>query len=188
MRVRAGAPGLLAASLLLAFLVLTPTANAATLEGAGCFAGTLPGLSESCKPVAEEHFTEEVQLGGVNSMAVNYTGAGGVKKGTVYAATRGGGETRVAMYEPRPGGGLEFVERWEVRSAEGPYERCGPLLGLNGEGKAEKPCAPQASGPGEAPVGVDVDQETGYVYVYGGFQKPKAARTRSAPSKPTARR
>ena len=39
-------------------------------------------------PVENEEFPEEVQLGGVGGMAVNYSGAGGVPAGTVYAATR----------------------------------------------------------------------------------------------------
>ena len=41
-------------------------------------------------------------------MAVNYTGAGGVAKGTVYAATtsQSGGGVRVAMFSPKAGRGL----------------------------------------------------------------------------------
>jgi hypothetical protein len=151
-------------------LLLAPTSQAATLEAAGCFAGTLPGLTESCKPIAEEKFGEEVQLGGVGGMAVNYTGAGGVPKGTVYAATGTlATDNGVAMFEPREGEpGLKFVQTWGVSSSAGaPYLRCGPLLGLNGEGKPEHPC-PTRVGDFRQSIDVDVDQATGEVFVYYG--------------------
>ena len=154
-------------ALCLFLLALGSAAQAATYEGVGCFAGTLPGLTESCKPVAAEKFGEEVQLGGVGGMAVNSSGAGGVPKGTVYAATHSLEGTKMAMYEPE-GDGLKFVERWEV-AYEGAYARCGPLLGVNGEGKAEHPCAPWPGG-GVGRVDVEVDQETGNVYVYADFR------------------
>ena len=124
-------------ALCLFLLALGSAAQAATYEGVGCFAGTLPGLTESCKPVAAEKFGEEVQLGGVGGMAVNSSGAGGVPKGTVYAATHSLEGTKMAMYEPE-GDGLKFVERWEV-AYEGAYARCGPLLGVNGKAKPNTP-------------------------------------------------
>jgi hypothetical protein len=77
-------------------------AGAADFEQVGCFAGTAP---DPCKPVAEENFSEEVQLGGVSGMAVNYTGAGGVSKGSVYAVTQSPSDIRVAMFEPVTGSG-----------------------------------------------------------------------------------
>ncbi len=109
------------------------------------------------------HFAEsgeEVQLGGVGGMAVNYTGAGGVEPGTVYAMSRdfNAGILRVAMYVPKPGGGLEFREAWEVRGSAVPYERCGVPAGLEA-------CKPVV----ESPAGffdVDVDESTGNVYVF----------------------
>ena len=146
---------LLAGTICLVLFATAPVAHAATYEQVGAFAG-------SATPVAEEKFTEEVQLGGVGGMAVNYTGAGGVEPGTVYAATFIGFNARVAMFEPVPGG-LEFVEGWVVTSEGGPYERCGPLLGEE-EGKAKFPCPTQVKG-GASEVDIDVDQSTGNVYV-----------------------
>jgi hypothetical protein len=106
-------------------------------------------------------------------MAVNYTGAGGVPKGTIYAATfndRLGVPKQgfhVSMYIPTSAGGLEFAERWEVLAQPGTYERCGPLLGVDGSGTATTPCEPV---PESAPrhVDVDVDQATGAVYAFDG--------------------
>ena len=57
--------------------------------------------------------SEEAQLNGVSGLAVNYTGAGGVPKGTVYAVTNGNGDIRVARFTPEKGG-VKFVERWEI--------------------------------------------------------------------------
>jgi hypothetical protein len=137
--------------------------------GAGCFAGHYPGLTESCKPVPKAtleepgfKFSEEVQLGGVGGMAVNYTGAGGVPAGTVYAATyrTASGTAWVAMYVPKVNPltserELVFATAWEVSQEAGSVERCGPLVGTK--------CAPLVgNGPGF--VDVDIDQETGNVY------------------------
>jgi hypothetical protein len=136
----------------LGFFAAAPAS--ATYEQVGCFAGPFPGLNASCKPTVGE-FSEEMQLGGVSAMAVNVTGAGGVKAGTVYAATFEflSGETRVVRYQPNAEGGLTFVESWR---AEGEFhERCGPLVGTT--------CQVHA---GET-VGLDVevDRATGNVYV-----------------------
>jgi hypothetical protein len=159
-----------AALALAATLILPVAAQAAPFEQIGCFAGSFPGLTESCKPVTEEienpksgkkeHvFGEEVQLGGVSGMAVNYTGAGGVPAGTVYAATGDQGNPRIAMYVPAPDGGLEFRLGWQVTSSEGPYERCGPALGTE---------CPKRVRAGAEYIDVDVDETTGNVYVDNG--------------------
>jgi len=129
--------------------------------------GVFGGVRE---PPPPSEFPEEEQLGGVGGLAVNYTGAGGVPKGTVYAATRGpsGGTLRVAEYRPYQGPleekhphPLEFALGWEVRRVEGEYERCGP--------QAEEALHPECPTRVEATAGhvdVDVDQATGNVYVF----------------------
>lgn len=167
----AAAAALGAAALFCLGLLLAAPARA-SWEGVGCFAGSVPGPKESCKPVKEEKFGEEVQLGGVGGLAVNRTGAGGVPAGTVYAATTIGGGTWVAMYEPAEAGvvtkGLKFEEAWQVTLEEKVgYARCGPLLGTEvKEGKevAKFPCKPRAKAL-PASVDVEVDQASGSVYV-----------------------
>ena len=144
-------------------LGLCTTARAAQMEQVGCFAGSLPGPVDSCKPVAEEEFSEEVQLGGVGGMAVNYTGAGGVPAGTVYGMSTVGGNVDRDVYAEVRDGGLQFCQSWKVRGEAGPYERCGPALGVS-EGKADMPCPPRADEVTRS-VDVDVDQATGNVYV-----------------------
>ncbi len=105
---------------------------------------------------------EAVQLGGVDGLAVNATGAGGVPAGTLYAVVqRPSGEVFVARYGPT---GL-FSERWRVAFQENPYERCGP------DSPGEVVCMPLANaGPGG--VDVEVSQATGNVYVYDGNSTP----------------
>ena len=154
-RGRGTAPAMLGA-LALVLCLLTPPAQA-TYEQVGAFAG-------SATPVAEEKFTEEVQLGGIGGMAVNYTGAGGVEPGTVYAVTFISLNARVAMFEPTAGG-LKFVEGWVVTETEGPYEVCGPPGELpNGDTDPHPNCPLQVKGsPGQ--LDIDVDQSTGNVYV-----------------------
>ena len=126
----------------------------AAYEETGIFAGSSTPLSEE-----QLQANEEIQLGGASGMAVNYTGAGGVAKGTVYAVTRLLNTSAVVMYVPKAGGGLEFAERWELNGAGGPYQRCGPALGTS--------CAAnvRASTGG---VDVDVDETTGNVYAFNG--------------------
>ncbi|HEX7245624.1 MAG TPA: hypothetical protein VF245_08675 [Solirubrobacterales bacterium] len=155
-QVRAALVGLTALSI----LAFTPSAQAVTYEQTGVFAG-------SSTPLTKEQLeaNEEIQLGGVSSMAVNRTGAGGVPRGTLYAVTRGGEYPRVAMYVPK-GQGLAFSLAWEARSIAGPYERCGPALGMK-EGKAEQPCKARLASATEE-LGIDVDQSTGYVFVFNG--------------------
>ena len=146
------------AALGLTTLAATP-AHAATFEQVGCFAGSFPGLTDSCKPVEEQKFGEEVQLGGIGGMAVNYTGAGGVPAGTVYAATQVGGAFRIAMFTPKPDGGLQFELAWQVRNDAGAYGRCGPAL--------EVKCEPRVAA-GAGVMDVEVDQTTGNVYALNG--------------------
>jgi hypothetical protein len=138
----------------------------------------LPGsegiFGGAAAPAPEGKFGEEVQLGGASALAVNRTGAGGVKAGTVYAVTEGPAvaeKPRVAMFEPEEGGGLLLAEGWQVTELEEPYERCGPLVGtieLGGRKVAEHPCAPRPTSEPQG-LGIAVDQSTGYVYVYGQF-------------------
>jgi hypothetical protein len=147
----------IAAMLLLCVGLFTAARAQAAFEETGTFAG-------SAKPVLEEQFSEEVQLGGVSGMAVNTTGAGGVPAGTIYAATESqatiGGGLRIAVFKPNGTGGLTFSEAWFVNPFAGdPYERCGP------EGEPTDPhCSIRASGP-VRPYDVEVDQTTGDVYV-----------------------
>jgi hypothetical protein len=147
-------------------LLGSPSAvSAASFEQVGCFAGSLPGPKESCKPVSEEKIGEEVQLGGLSGMAVNYTGAGGVPKGTVYGAIQSRENVQAVMYVPEPSGGLKFVEAWVVTGDGGPYVVCGPPGELpNGE-TSHPSCTPH---PETLPGGVDldIDESTGNVYVF----------------------
>ena len=93
-----GGLGALAAALLCLGLLGAPAAWGVSFEGVGHFAG-------SASPVPEEKFAEEVQLGGTGGMAVNYTGAGGVPAGTVYAASKVGGfEPGIVDVRPREKG------------------------------------------------------------------------------------
>lgn len=153
-----------ASAICLALLLLVSRAHAAYQQlplPDGVFAGSPTALK------TDEEFSEEVQLGGVGAMAVNRSGAGGVPAGTLYAVTdEQFSGARVAMYQPDPvTGKLEFTEGWQVASSDS-YERCGPALGVDLQGKAENPCAPRPRGSGEASAGLDVDQATGDVYVY----------------------
>jgi len=141
-----------AALLCLGLLGATP-AQGAALEQSAHFGGILE------VPTPPDSFPEEAQLGGAGGIAVNYTGAGGVVKGTVYVATVDNNEpTRIAVFKPTPGG-LEFSYGWEVKNVEGAYARCGPDL---------------VPTPSECPtrvesqagfVDVEIDQSTGNVYV-----------------------
>jgi hypothetical protein len=142
---------------LVALGIFAAAPASAAYEQVGCFAGPFPGLNTSCKPTVEEKFFEEMQLGGVSAMAVNATGAGGVKPGTVYAATFDfvSGETHVVRYEPDAEGGVTFVESW--RAEGGKFnERCGPLVGTT----CQTHTSDEKSG-----LDVEVDQATGNVYV-----------------------
>jgi hypothetical protein len=133
----------------------------AAYEQIGTFAGS-PNIRTAQEIAADE----EVQLGGVDGMAVNSTGAGGVPAGTVFATSTGvGGESgrkeRVAMFTPTAGGGLAFSQAW---SFEGPgfEERCGP------DGDPAFPHCGVRVANGRSYADVEVDQVTGNVYVYVG--------------------
>jgi hypothetical protein len=158
------------AFLCLGSLVLASGARAAaTLEPVGCFAGP---KKEPCKPIlpapkSESEFPEETQLGGLGGMAVNYTGAGGVPKGTVYAiSTIQSQGPAVLMFFPAAGG-LKFEEAWRITAEPEPYSGCGPFLGENGSGEAEQPCPRRVEAEAQQ-IDVDVDEETGDVYAYYG--------------------
>lgn len=151
-----------AASLCFALLLLASQAHAAYEQlppPDGVFGGSPTAIAKGAK------FPEEVQLGGVGAMAINRTGAGGVPKGTIYAAKQLSSSTsQVAMYEPNATGRLEFAARWPLTQSDS-YERCGPALGVEA-GKAEHPCSPSAIGSGAPGVGIGVNQSTGDVYVF----------------------
>jgi hypothetical protein len=148
---------------LLVFVLLLSARASASYEQVGIFAGSLT------LPEELGVFPEEVQLGGVGGMAVNYTGAGGVPAGTVYAMTRDlvEGTSKVAMYVPKAGG-LEFREAWQVEPGE-PYERCGVPAGLEA-------CKPRVAS-GFAYAGVAVDETTGNVYAFAAETSSAGKRT-----------
>lgn len=148
-----------AALLCLGLLVASPAS--AAYEPVGNFAGT-PGVLH---PEGFKGWPEEVQLGGVGGMAVNYTGAGGVAKGTVYAAIHGasGGSTHIARYNPDG----SFGESWTFTENQNPLngavkERCGP------EGDPAHPVCESNSSAAIRAIDIDVDESTGNVYVYDG--------------------
>ena len=129
-------------------LLFSAVASAA-YQQVGNFAGQ-PGLLKQNKDRNE--FPEEVQFGGLGGMAVNYTGAGGVPAGTLYAAAEENVAARVARYNPD----RSFSEAWDVTLGPS-YGRCGPAVGTN--------CPPRPSA-GKGDLDVDVDQTTGNVYVF----------------------
>lgn len=156
--------GALLAIFLLCLVLLPPVAAAKPYVEVGTFGGIAKG----------GELSEEAQLEGVSALAVNYTGAGGVPKGTVYAVTHANGENNVARFSPE-GSGLKFVERWGVMSPRdekfreehgvAPYPICGPAVAVPGEGLTGSPnCAMSAAG-SQGGLGIAVNQTTGYVYV-----------------------
>jgi len=145
-------------------LVFTAQADAAYRQVEN-FAG-VPGQLKSGKGNGNEvyeRWPENVQLGGTGALAVNYTGAGGIPKGTLYAATTGA-NFRIARYRPD----RSFSEAWQVlpvsqeennvNAGRPPYDRCGPD-GVTGS------CLANPTS-GRINNGVAVDQTTGNVYVY----------------------
>jgi hypothetical protein len=154
----------LLAVFLLCLALFPGGAAAKSWEVTGTFGGAIKA----------SEINEETQLNGVSAFAVNYTGAGGVPKGTVYAATHANGANRIARFTP-VGSGLKFVERWEIvqpkleklreENLQAPYKICGPAIedpseGLTGE--AHCSVSPEASQGG---LGIAVDQTTGNIYV-----------------------
>ncbi len=170
-------PGALLAALLALGLLWASPATAA-YQQVGNFAGVPGELHDSHSGSAKQYaalWPEEVQLGGVSGMAVNYTGAGGVPAGTVYAASQDSdGSIYVARFNPD----RSFSEAWVLVSKKGeeerveqgksPYERCGP------EGEAAYPhCLPRPE-LSDGAIDVDVDQTTGNVYALDSYNGPNA--------------
>ncbi len=146
----------LAALLCLGLLAASPAS--AAYEQVGNFAGN-PGELHKLSGGSPAEWPEEVQLGGLGGMAVNYTGAGGVPAGTVYAVRSGTIEdTRALVSRYNPDG--SFSERWSFNGSSEPEERCGP------EGEPSHPTCHSSPYGGTSEVDVDIDQSTGYVYVY----------------------
>ncbi len=152
--------------LLLSLALLGASPASAAYQQVGNFAGNPGELHEFQIFTFEQYaelWPEKVQLGGTGGMAVNYTGAGGVPAGTLYATTLDHfGLLRVARYNPDG----SFSEAWQVTGEAGEYERCGP------DGAPAHPhCLPrpEASNRGSD---VDVDQTTGDVYVFRATSPP----------------
>jgi hypothetical protein len=136
---------------LLCLGLLTSASASAAFEEVGNFAGN-PGELHG-----QTGWPEEVQLGGLGGMAVNYTGAGGVPAGTIYTASQAGG-VRVARYNPD----RSFSESWTFAGSPEPNERCGP------EGNPADPSCESHPTASQGGVDVDVDESTGNVYVFNG--------------------
>ena len=152
------------AALALTLLAFAAPAHAATYEQVGVFGG-----SATPQTPEEIEADEEVQLGGVGGLAVNRSGAGGVPKGTVYAVAKKTAPPYVAMYVPKPAGGLEFRAKWEVtREAEPSYERCGPLV--EEEREEESKCGANADNV-YSRDDVVVDQASGNVFALTGSNR-----------------
>ncbi|MFL5872249.1 MAG: hypothetical protein ACJ75T_02080 [Solirubrobacterales bacterium] len=154
-------------ALLLCLMLFPALASAKSFEQVGTFGGVLKAGEVS----------EQNQLGGASALAVNYTGAGGVPKGTVYAIAHTKGfspEQRVVRFSP-DGAGLKFVEQWEVISASrekereekgnAPYEICGPAVANPSEGLTGNPNCAASLEASKGTLGIAVDQSTGNVYV-----------------------
>ena len=141
---------------LLCLGLLGATSASAAFEQVGNFAGTAGELHKLVG--SPEEWPEEVQLGHLGGMAVNYTGAGGVPAGTIYAAINPSSGVYVSRYNPDG----SFSERWTFKGSPEPQERCGP------EGNPVYPTCSSQPGDSAAKVDVDVDQTTGNVYVFGG--------------------
>jgi hypothetical protein len=119
--------------------------------GMGGFAGLNPA-----------DWSEEVQLGGVGGMAVNYTGAGGVEPGTLYAATYYPADPKSAMRVARFNPDGSFSENWTFSAAAGFKERCGP------NGEPAHPVCKSRPASSIRSIDVEIDQSTGYVYLFNG--------------------
>ena len=145
---------------LLCLGLLTSAPANASYEQVDTFAGT-PG--ELHLPAEEKAWPEAVQLGSVGGMAVNYSGAGGVPKGTLYAITEPGGGLGVRVARFNPDGSFSEAWTWKGTLGGAPEERCGP------EGDPSTPtCVPRWEG-SAARVDVDVDQASGNVYLINGL-------------------
>jgi hypothetical protein len=143
---------------------------------------------------------EAIQFNRASALAINTTGAGGVPAGTIYATT----EQRSTVVRYGPSG--EFNEAWGWNVSVGgseQFERCGPggepthpeckalspennsetgieVSGTGGEGTGP---FGEATGQLYTPLGIAVDQKTGYVYVLnqpGGSRKTDVIQVFSA--------
>jgi hypothetical protein len=136
----------IAALVALGLVGVTPAS--ANFETVKVFAGSTAAPEEPTpgNPV----WPEEVQLGGVNGMAVNRTGAGGIVPGTIYSAGYTSGNLHVARFSPDG----KFELAWNS------FVRCGP--------KAEEPktCPAFPTGEPGGRADIDVEQTTGNVYVF----------------------
>jgi hypothetical protein len=137
--------------LLMGLMLLAAGPAFASYQQVGTFGGSF------VVPVSPEPFPEQDELGGVSSLAVNETGAGGVAAGTVYAI----------------GTGNELFELWKVArfSPTGEFQlawtesrRCGPEVPFEPPATHYTTCETLQHGKG--PNSVAVDQATGDVYVY----------------------
>jgi hypothetical protein len=104
------------------------------------------------KPGTPPQFNEETQMGGVEGLAINRTGAGGVEPGTIYSMGTSPDGWHAARFSPEG--------TFELSWGQVPAGRCGPKV-LGGP-----PCLPQSTRGGSPGVAVAVDQVTGYVYVF----------------------
>jgi hypothetical protein len=128
--------------------VLSVAGASATYEQVGTFAGQ-PGA-----PKEPGVYPEEVQLGGVGSMAVNINGAGGVPAGTIYALGEREGEVAVVRYDSDG----SFREEWRIGTGFNLLS-CGP------EGELAQPICPAHPNGSQSTAKLAVDQATGDVYV-----------------------
>jgi hypothetical protein len=144
--------------LLLCLAALPALAQAKPLEQTGTFGGVANAGEVS----------EESQINGVGGMAVNYTGNGGVPKGTVYAVTvTSEAGNSVVRFEPS-GEGLKFVERWGAltepqENTSPPYAICGPAVVT--ESLTGSPTCSNTTEKGASGMGIAIDQATGDVFV-----------------------
>jgi hypothetical protein len=144
--------------------LLAASPASAAYEQVDTFAGTPGVFHPETETIFGEFWPEEVQFGGVDGMAVNYTGAGGVPAGTVYTAGLAK-ETRIARFNPDG----EFSEAWTFNEDPSVQKRCGP------EGDPAHPVCRAQPRSTRGSVDVDVDQTTGYVYVLGAEGTPTGA-------------
>lgn len=142
---------LLVVSLAISLALSASAFAATTYETVGTFGGTLT------KRGAGEEWPEKVQLGAVSGLAVNRTGAGGVPKGTVFAAMDTAGDANHAG-NFLPAAVARFSPTGAFEETFTPGNTCGPIVSGSPE------CPVRVSGsPGGTDV--DIDQTTGNVYL-----------------------
>ena len=129
-----------------------------------------------------------------SGIAVNYTGAGGVPVGTVYAVDRdqqhGGFETGAMVMSYEAKGEFRQAWGWGVADDNNEFERCGPdgepAHPICKESKSEFRYGYWGEGAGElfAPRGIAVDQATGNVYVFNDGRKHATVQVFTAAGEP----